>query len=99
MHFAVADTGVGISEADQARLFEAYVQVGEPHPGTGLGLALTKRLVELHGGSITARSTLGIGSEFSVSLPIHDTAPIDFEKPTLLHRKKDDLGADFSAAD
>jgi signal transduction histidine kinase/CheY-like chemotaxis protein len=69
---AVVDTGVGIEPADQARVFEEFRQVGDPalrEPGTGLGLALTRRLVEAHGGWIVLESAVGMGSRFTVVLP------------------------------
>ena len=69
----VRDTGVGISEADQRKVLEAFVQVdnapNRAHEGTGLGLPLTKRLVELHGGSLTLESRLGKGTTVRVVLP------------------------------
>jgi signal transduction histidine kinase/DNA-binding response OmpR family regulator len=68
----VADTGVGIDPADHDRVFEEFQQVGDPdrqRAGTGLGLALTKRLVEAHDGEITLVSALGAGSSFTVRLP------------------------------
>jgi len=71
---AVWDTGVGIAPEDQQRVFEEFQQVGETltskPEGTGLGLALTKRLVQLHGGSIRLESTPGEGSIFTFTLPI-----------------------------
>ncbi len=70
----VRDTGIGIPEADLERIFEEYAQVDSPlqrkNKGTGLGLPLTRRLVELLGGTITVRSTLGIGSVFTVTIPV-----------------------------
>jgi signal transduction histidine kinase len=70
---AVADQGVGIAEADQARLFRAFEQIslpdGERPPGTGLGLALAKRLVDLHGGTIELVSQRGVGTTFTVRIP------------------------------
>ncbi|MGH9275146.1 MAG: sensor histidine kinase, partial [Acidimicrobiales bacterium] len=68
----VHDTGVGISPEDQARVFDDFQQVGVPdrrREGTGLGLALTKRFLELHGGDIWVRSEPGIGSTFGFRLP------------------------------
>ena len=70
----VIDNGVGISPEDQEMLFQAFTQVdtskARAHEGTGLGLALTKRLVELHGGEIWVESTVGEGSTFSFTLPL-----------------------------
>jgi len=70
---SVRDTGVGISREDQARIFEDFYQLGPgmAQEGTGLGLALTKRLVDLHGGELTLESTPGAGSTFTVRLPLH----------------------------
>jgi signal transduction histidine kinase/CheY-like chemotaxis protein/HAMP domain-containing protein len=69
----VADTGIGIAKEDHERIFEEFQQLtapGGPQPrGTGLGLTLTRRLVELHGGEIWVDSEPGKGSRFSVSLP------------------------------
>ena len=68
---AVKDTGVGISAEDQKRLFENFSRVGDRRrEGSGLGLALSKRFVELHGGTIRVESALGKGSTFTVSLPL-----------------------------
>ncbi len=71
---AVADTGIGISEADQAEILTEFHQADgsstRAHGGTGLGLAIAKRMVELHGGRLWIESTLGEGSTFSFSLPI-----------------------------
>lgn len=68
----VADSGIGIAAEDHARVFDEFQQVGnaaQRQAGTGLGLALTRRLVEAHGGSIELRSALGEGSRFTVRLP------------------------------
>jgi signal transduction histidine kinase len=74
VEIAVRDTGVGIAPHDQAALFEEFRQVGrdttKKAEGTGLGLALTKRFVELHGGAIRVESAPGKGSTFTVLLPI-----------------------------
>jgi signal transduction histidine kinase/CheY-like chemotaxis protein len=68
----IADTGVGIAPEDQARIFGEFEQVGDPErrsAGTGLGLTLTKRLVEAHGGTIVVESEPGVGSAFTVHVP------------------------------
>ncbi|HEX6530870.1 MAG TPA: ATP-binding protein, partial [Burkholderiales bacterium] len=74
VEIAVRDTGIGIAPEDHAAVFEEFKQVGRDYTkkaeGTGLGLALTKRFVELHGGSIRLQSAPGKGSTFTVSLPI-----------------------------
>ena len=74
MRFVVNDTGVGISEEFQKVMFEPFEQettgITTPYGGTGLGLAITKNLVELMGGSISANSIMGVGTEFSVTLPL-----------------------------
>jgi protein-histidine pros-kinase len=73
IHLSVADTGVGIAEADQDRLFRAFEQVGEAKArkfeGTGLGLYISQKLAELLGGRILLDSSPGAGSTFTVSLP------------------------------
>ncbi len=70
---SVTDTGIGIAAEDQARLFQPFTQVdvslARRHEGTGLGLALTRRLVELHGGSLAVESAPGTGSTFTIVLP------------------------------
>jgi signal transduction histidine kinase len=69
----VQDTGVGIAPEDQERVFREFEQVdnslGRQHQGDGLGLALTRRLVELHGGRIRVESAPGRGSTFTFTLP------------------------------
>lgn len=72
--FQVEDTGIGIPESQRDVLFETFKQLESPfqrqYPGTGLGLAMTKRLVELHNGSIQVDSQVGQGSTFTVCLPV-----------------------------
>ena len=69
----VEDTGVGISAEDQGRLFVEFQQLeqggAKRHQGTGLGLALSRRLVQAQGGSVGVRSTVGVGSTFHAVLP------------------------------
>lgn len=67
----VKDTGEGISETDLRHIFERFFQSDKINPnGSGIGLALTKTFVEMHGGEITVESTQGEGSEFMVKIPI-----------------------------
>jgi PAS domain S-box-containing protein len=72
--FSVADTGIGIKEEDMWKLFTAFEQINlgiaSKYGSTGLGLVVTKKLVELHGGIITAESEYGEGSIFTFTLPI-----------------------------
>ena len=71
VELSVTDTGIGIDPDNVERVFEEFWQAGESgHTnGTGLGLAVTRRLVEAHGGSIRVESARGTGSRFTVSLP------------------------------
>ncbi len=74
---SIADTGPGIAPEDQERIFEEFQQteVGpEQREGTGLGLALSKKLIELHGGRIWVESEPGKGSTFTFTLPVETTA-------------------------
>lgn len=75
IHFTVWDTGTGISEAQQQLLFRPYQQLtnATPGEGTGLGLALTQKLAELHGGWIRVESELNQGSRFTIALPLQST--------------------------
>ncbi len=83
---SVRDTGIGIDAAHLAGIFDMFFQV-EPalsrsQGGLGIGLSLVKKLVELHGGSIVAKSDgPGRGSEFQVRLPVLDVAPQTAERP------------------
>jgi len=72
--FSVKDTGPGIPEEDQGRLFRFFCQAGsagQRAEGTGLGLALSRSLVEIQGGTMHLESRLGEGSTFSFTLPVH----------------------------
>ena len=74
----VADTGVGIASADLQSLFEPFNRLSHQHStieGTGIGLAVTRSLVDLMMGHLAVRSRLGHGSTFSVMLPAVDRAP------------------------
>jgi signal transduction histidine kinase/putative methionine-R-sulfoxide reductase with GAF domain len=78
LKISVKDDGIGIAQADQAALFEAFRQVGKSssgqREGTGLGLALSRRFVELHGGKIELDSKPGKGSTFTFTLPVQPGA-------------------------
>jgi len=71
---AVHDTGPGISESDQTKIFEEFQQADNSSTrtkgGTGLGLTIARKIIEMHGGRLWVESTLGIGSTFSFSIPI-----------------------------
>src|SRR5262249_20613540 len=73
MEVSVTDTGVGIAPEDQEAVFEEFRQVGTAEKkveGTGLGLALSRKFIELHGGRIWVKSELGHGSTFTFTLPV-----------------------------
>lgn len=74
LHVSVCDTGIGIPEKEHPAIFEKFYQVGDARggtrEGTGLGLPITKHLVELHGGSIDVESQPGQGSSFRLTFPL-----------------------------
>ena len=77
LEVTVSDTGVGIAPVDQQRIFDSFQQGARTvrkAEGTGLGLTLTKRIVELHGGRLWVESELGHGSTFGFSIPRGETA-------------------------
>jgi PAS domain S-box-containing protein len=84
LQIAIRDTGIGIAPEHINKLFQPFSQIdgrlNRHYEGTGLGLALVKRIVELHGGQVSLTSQLGIGSCFMIDLPCDDTAcplPLD----------------------
>ncbi|XGV96382.1 MAG: hybrid sensor histidine kinase/response regulator [Leptolyngbya sp. BL-A-14] len=89
--FQVEDTGIGISDSQRPLLFQKFQQLDSSltrtYEGTGLGLALTKQLVELHNGKIEVNSTVGVGSIFTVWLPAqaiaHSTGKLDSTIPAI----------------
>ncbi|MBD1913926.1 MULTISPECIES: PAS domain-containing protein [unclassified Leptolyngbya] len=92
LYFRVIDTGIGIALEDQHKLFQPFVQIdsnlNRQQSGTGLGLALVQRIVELHGGQVWVKSEVGQGSCFTVSLPCRDahgfSDKVEMEDPGLL---------------
>jgi PAS domain S-box-containing protein len=85
LRFAVSDTGIGIAPEHIHKLFQPFIQIdgalNRQYTGTGLGLALVKRIVELHGGQVLLTSTVGVGSCFTIDLPCTACAPssVDLE--------------------
>ncbi len=109
VHLTVWDKGIGIAEADVGRLFRPFVQLDSSlarrYNGTGLGLALVKRLAEMHQGSVRVESKVNEGSRFTVTLPWRaadlwsaDTAGLDDEMSEAL-RAPDELNGSSSPDD
>ncbi|WP_293337989.1 ATP-binding protein [Microcoleus sp. CAWBG58] len=75
----VSDTGIGIPENKLEQIFESFEQAdgstAREYGGTGLGLAVAKKLVELHGGKISVSSSVGVGSQFIFTLPVSESQP------------------------
>jgi CheY-like chemotaxis protein len=86
IRITVWDTGIGIAPEDQARIFEEFRQVsgldGQQREGTGLGLALARRFVELHGGRLWVESSVGQGSRFAFTLPVRIMPPVEAASET-----------------
>jgi CheY-like chemotaxis protein len=96
LEVAVSDTGIGLEPKDQERIFEEFEQVDSRYvreqQGTGLGLALTRKLVQLHGGRIWVESELGVGSAFRFVLPFGQAAPVE-SRPTPGDARRSDRGS------
>ena len=85
VEISVTDTGIGIAPEDQEAVFEEFRQVGKAEKkaeGTGLGLALCRKFVELHGGQIWVKSHIGQGSTFTLTIPVRHKAS---DQEALLH--------------
>ncbi|MCB0112613.1 MAG: response regulator, partial [Caldilineaceae bacterium] len=87
IHIAIEDSGIGIAADQIEQLFQPFVQLDSSytrqHSGTGLGLSLVRRLSELHGGSVSVDSEVGVGSCFKVSLPWEDDGSSQAEHRSL----------------
>ena len=86
LQISVEDNGQGISATDFGHLFDRYFQSDNAIKGTGVGLSLTKNLVELHGGIITAQSEPGVKTSFSFYLPINNPISNDANKQLVEHK-------------
>ncbi len=90
---SVADTGIGIPQDKFEHIFTAFEQadgsISRKYGGTGLGLSVTKQLVELHGGIVRLESTVGSGSIFIFTLPILEGKAPVFEKPSTISKIRD----------
>ena len=85
VHVSVRDTGIGIAAAEQERIFEAFQRGGRAArtstEGTGLGLTLSKRIVDLHGGRLWMESEPGVGSTFSFAIPLVPASAAPDDRP------------------
>jgi signal transduction histidine kinase len=82
IRIVVEDTGIGIAADHQLRVFDKFHRVAGPeYPGTGLGLAIAREFARLHGGDLTLESALGLGSRFTVVLPVREPGAPTTETP------------------
>jgi two-component system, sensor histidine kinase ChiS len=98
----VSDTGIGIPENKLEQIFESFEQAdgstGREYGGTGLGLAVAKQLVELHGGKIWVSSTVGVGSQFTFTLPVSQNQPeVSSRKSRLIESDRELLTTQLAA--
>jgi signal transduction histidine kinase/ActR/RegA family two-component response regulator len=93
--FTVADTGIGIASEDMSQLFQPFSQLdsklNRQYQGTGLGLVLTRRFAQLHGGDLTVESQLGVGSKFTIYLP--DLCLRNFSYNSYQYQEREEISA------
>ena len=101
--FTVSDTGCGMSEAFLPHVFEEFAQeesgARTQYKGTGLGMAITKRYVDMMGGTISVKSKKGEGTTFTVELPLELTCQTGSQKPEQPQKRKDLTGLDVLMAE
>ena len=75
----VRDNGIGFEQQYSRRIFRVFERLHgrSEYPGTGIGLALCRKIAERHGGTIVAESSPGVGSTFTVTLPMHQAEEVD----------------------
>jgi signal transduction histidine kinase/DNA-binding response OmpR family regulator len=92
VELAVTDTGIGIAKQDFDRVFHEFQQldsgVGRQQPGTGLGLTLTRRFANLHGGDVRMDSEVGKGSVFTITLPLEARRSVEAPPPVMVDRPR-----------
>jgi signal transduction histidine kinase len=77
IRISVSDTGIGIPQDEQERIFEKFHRISGPElTGNGLGLSIAREFARLHGGDLVLASTVGLGSRFTVILPVTQTRPV-----------------------
>ncbi|MEI6428071.1 MAG: ATP-binding protein, partial [Pseudanabaena sp. ELA607] len=101
--FEVKDNGIGIAPEDHGRLFQSFVQIDSSlsrhHAGTGLGLALVRRIVEMHNGLVELESALGQGSCFTMVLPMKSPSSNDNNHNNLIYNKVLIITEEHNSAD
>ncbi|WP_042478855.1 hybrid sensor histidine kinase/response regulator [Bacillus ndiopicus] len=87
LYVSITDTGIGIEQSKQVLIFEPYEQIdaNPAHIGLGLGLSISKEIIDLHGGSLNVTSIFGKGSTFTFSLPIAKGLTIGHDEPIIEH--------------
>jgi CheY-like chemotaxis protein len=97
IRITIVDNGMGISAENINKLFRPFVQIdsalNRKHSGTGLGLALVKQIVELHGGQVGLTSELGVGSRFTIDLPCESEASLKINRTVQPNNSEGDISS------